>query len=57
MHVVSRPNLVGLAVFWGWSVLVNARDSVERHIAARLRHPMAATVPQRPLASVSKDWN
>ncbi len=56
MHVsVSRPNLAGLAVFWGWSILVNARDSVERAIAARLRHPMG-TVHQPP-AQLSKNWN
>jgi hypothetical protein len=54
MHAVSRPNLAGLAVFWGWSLFVHARDSVERRIAARLRHPMP--VPPRP-RRISKDWN
>jgi hypothetical protein len=57
MHVaVSRPNLAGLAVFWGWSILVNARDSVERRIAAHLRHPMGP-VPHRPRATGSKSLN
>ncbi len=49
MHVaLGRASLVGLAVFWGWSILVNARDGIERRLAARLRHPMAprqATMP------------
>jgi hypothetical protein len=49
MHVaLSRPSLAGLAVFLGWSILVNARDSVERKIAGRLRHPMATSMPSRP---------
>ena len=57
MHVaVCRPPLAGLAVFWGWSILVNARDSVERHIAARLRHPLGP-VPQRARAPHYKDIN
>lgn len=53
---LSTHNLAGFAVFLGWSILVNARDSVERHFAARLRHPMTP-VPERPLASLSKEWN
>jgi hypothetical protein len=45
---LSRASLAGLAVFWGWSIFVNARDGIERRIAARLRHPMTpqqATMP------------
>jgi hypothetical protein len=57
MHVaVSRPNLAGLAVFWGWSLLVHARDSVERRIAVHLRHPMGP-VPHRPSAAELKTLN
>ena len=49
MHVaMSRPSLLGLAVFWGWSIVVNARDSLERRIAGRLRHPMAPQVSAMP---------